>query len=44
MENKYNTLKNNEIFNDEDPIGISIKNIVDKKNSERKVKFIPVQP
>ena len=44
MENKYNTLKNNEIFNDEDPIGISIKNIVDKKNAERKVKFIPVQP
>ena len=43
MENKYNTIKGNEIFNDEDPIGISIKNIVDKKNAEKKVKFIPIQ-
>lgn len=39
LENKYNTLKNNEIFNDEDPVGIQIKEIVDKKNSEKKVKF-----
>lgn len=44
LDNKYNTLKNNEIFNDEDPIGIIIKNIVDKKNAEKKVNFIPVNP
>lgn len=43
IDNKYNTLKNNEIFNDEDPIGIKIKNIVDKKNSEKKVIFTPVE-
>ena len=43
MENKYNTIKNNEIFNDEDPIGIKIKAIVDKKNSEKKVIFTPVE-
>ena len=43
IENKYYTLKNNEIFNDEDPIGIKIKNIVDKKNSEKKVIFTPVE-
>ena len=44
MENKYNTLKDNEIFNDEDPIGIMIKNILDKKNAEKKVIFTPIQP
>lgn len=43
LENKYNTLKNNEIFNDEDPVGIQIKEIVDKKNSEKKVKFTPIE-
>lgn len=43
IDNKYNTLKNNEIFNDEDPIGIKIKNIIDKKNSEKKVIFTPVE-
>lgn len=43
MENKYNTIKNNEIFNDEDPIGIKIKAIIDKKNSEKKVIFTPVE-
>ena len=43
IENKYNTLKNNEIFNDEDPVGIQIKEIVDKKNSEKKVKFTPIE-
>lgn len=42
MENKYNTLKNNEIFNDEDPVGIMIKNILDKKNQEKKVIFKPI--
>ena len=44
MDNKYNTLKDNEIFNDEDPVGIMIKNILDKKNSEKKVIFTPIQP
>ena len=43
LENKYNTQKNNEIFNDEDPVGIQIKEIVDKKNSEKKVKFTPIE-
>ena len=44
MENKYNTLKNNNIFNDEDKIGFLIKKIVDEKNSQKKVIYTPVQP
>jgi len=44
MENKYNTLKNNDIFNDEDKIGFLIKKIVDEKNSQKKVIYTPVQP
>ena len=43
LDSKYNTIKDNEIFNDEDPIGILIKTIVDKKNAEKKVKFTPVK-
>lgn len=42
LENKYNTIKSDEIFNDGDPIGITIKNIVDKKNQEKKVIITPV--
>jgi hypothetical protein len=44
MENKYNTLKNNEIFNDEDSIGLLIKKIIDEKNSEKKVIYTPIKP
>ena len=44
MENKYNTLKNNEIFNDEDHIGLLIKKIIDEKNSEKKVIYTPIKP
>ena len=44
MENKYNTLKNNNIFNDEDKIGFLIKKIVDEKNSQKKVIYTPVKP
>ena len=39
LENKYNTITNNNIFNDKDPIGIKIKDIVDKKNAEKKIIF-----
>lgn len=42
LENKYNTIKNDDIFNDGDPVGVLIKDIVDKKNQERKVVFTPV--
>ena len=44
MENNLNTLKNNEMFNDEDPIGLLIKKILDEKNSEKKVIYTPIQP
>ena len=44
LENKYNTLKSNDIFNDEDPIGLLIKKIIDEKNSEKKVIYTPIQP
>ena len=37
MESKYNTLKNNDIFNDEDPVGLLIKKVLDEKNKEKKV-------
>ena len=37
LENKYNTIKENEIFNDDDPVGLLIKKIIDEKNKEKKV-------
>ena len=44
IENKYNTLKNNEIFNDEDPIGLLIKKIIEEKNNEKKVIYTSIKP
>ena len=44
MENELNTLKNNEIFNDEDPIGLLIKKIIEEKNNEKKVIYTPIKP
>ena len=44
LENKYNTIKSNEIFNDEDPIGLLIKKIIEEKNAEKKVIYTKIQP
>ena len=44
MQNNLNTLKNNEIFNDEDPIGLLIKKILEEKNNEKKVIYTKIQP
>ena len=44
LENKYCTLKVNDIFNDEDSTGLLIKTIINQKNSEKKVIYTPIQP
>jgi len=44
LENKCNTIKSNEIFNDEDPIGLLIEKIVEEKNNEKKVIYTKIQP
>ena len=44
LEFKFNTLKDNDILNDEDPLCLELKNILDKKNSEKKVIITQIKP
>lgn len=43
LKNEFCTLKNfNDLFNDIDPIGKKMKEIIEKKNQEKKVLFTPI--